>query len=100
MKETRDLYQVLGVAKTAPLPEIKQAHRDLVRKYHPDHNPSLEAREIFRQGQKAYEILADPVKRQEYDYGRKSAVTDKPKKFLSELWAGIFSQGLVSPEKR
>jgi molecular chaperone DnaJ len=69
-------------------------------KYHPDHNPALEAREIFEQVQKAYEILADPVKRQEYDYGRKSAVTDKPQTFLTELWEGIFSQGLVNLDRR
>lgn len=100
MTDTRDLYQVLGVAKTASLPEIKKAHRTLAFKYHPDHNPSLEARAIFEQVQKAYEILSDPVKRQEYDVGRKSAVTDKPKKFLNELREEKFNQGLASPEER
>jgi molecular chaperone DnaJ len=32
----RDYYEVLGVAKTAQLDEIKKAYRKLVFLYHPD----------------------------------------------------------------
>jgi DnaJ like chaperone protein len=31
-----DAYAVLGVSRTAPGPEIKQAYRRLVREHHPD----------------------------------------------------------------
>ena len=37
-QEKRDLYEILGVSKTASQDEIKAAHRKLVKKYHPDLN--------------------------------------------------------------
>ena len=53
-----DPYQVLGIAPDATQREVKQAHRLLVMKYHPDHNPDKpEAEERFKQIQWAYECL-------------------------------------------
>ena len=69
MAETkRDLYEVLGVSKTAGAEDIKKAYRKLARKYHPDLNrndPSAERR--FKEVQEAYDILTDGKKRQAYD---------------------------------
>ena len=31
-------YKTLGISETATLSEIKNAHRNLVKKYHPDYN--------------------------------------------------------------
>ena len=36
MANKRDFYEVLGVEKTATDEELKKAHRDMVKKYHPD----------------------------------------------------------------
>jgi len=35
----KDLYNILGVAKTASQDDIKKAFRKLAMKYHPDRNP-------------------------------------------------------------
>lgn len=64
----RDLYEVLGVPKTAAAGDIKKAHRKLVRKHHPDANPGdSEAEERFKEVQSAYDVLSDPKKRKQYD---------------------------------
>ncbi|TWT83917.1 Chaperone protein DnaJ [Planctomycetes bacterium CA13] len=68
---TEDLYQVLGVSRTATNDEIKKAHRRLALKFHPDKNPDNdEAREKFKRVQEAYDVLSDEDKRAAYDrYG-------------------------------
>jgi molecular chaperone DnaJ len=66
-----DYYNTLGVARDAPLDEIRKSYRKLARKYHPDLNPGDKAaEERFKKVQEAYDILSDPKKRQMYDqYG-------------------------------
>src|SRR6266704_1208633 len=64
----KNLYDVLGVAKTASADEIKKAYRKLARQYHPDKNPGdKEAEERFKEVQTAYDVLSDPEKRKQYD---------------------------------
>jgi curved DNA-binding protein CbpA len=65
---TKDLYKVLGLPRGASQEDIRKAHRKLVRQYHPDANPEdPQAEERFKEVQRAYEVLSNPEKRQEYD---------------------------------
>jgi molecular chaperone DnaJ len=68
----RDFYEVLGVARTASVDEIKSAYRKAALKWHPDRNPQNkhEAEVKFRESTEAYSVLSDAQKRQVYDtYG-------------------------------
>lgn len=72
---SKDLYQILGVSKSASKDELKKAYRKLAMKYHPDRNPDdKEAEAKFKEAKEAYEILNDEQKRQMYDqYGYDAA---------------------------
>ena len=64
----KNLYDILGVAKTATEAEIKSQYRKLARKYHPDLNKDdKSAAEKFKDISAAYDILGDKDKRQKYD---------------------------------
>jgi DnaJ-class molecular chaperone len=67
----KDYYSILGVNRTATDKEIKQAYRQLARKYHPDVNPGDKSAESrFKEINVAYEVLSDSQKRKKYDaYG-------------------------------
>lgn len=64
----KNLYDVLGVSKSAGESEIKSAYRKLARKYHPDLNKDdKNAAEKFKEVSCAYDILGDKDKRRKYD---------------------------------
>src|SRR5438270_8571740 len=69
--EKRDYYEVLGIARTAAVDDIKKAYRKLAIKYHPDKNPGdSDAEEKFKEAAEAYGVLSDDEKRARYDrYG-------------------------------
>jgi molecular chaperone DnaJ len=64
IKTMQDLYQILGVNKNATDEEIKQAYRKLAMKHHPDRGGDEKR---FQEIKNAYEVLSDPVRRQQHD---------------------------------
>ena len=60
----RDLYEVLGVDRSANGGDLKKAYRTLAQKFHPDKNPDdKDAEEKFKEVSNAYSILSDDDQR-------------------------------------
>ncbi len=58
---------MLGLKTDAQEKDIKTAYFKLAKKYHPDLNPSADARDKFEKVSKAYEVLSDTLKKDAYD---------------------------------
>jgi curved DNA-binding protein len=64
----RDLYEILGVPRTASPDELKKAYRRLAKQHHPDVNPGNKAaEEKFKEVTAAFDVLSDPKRRKLYD---------------------------------
>ncbi len=66
----KDHYQILNISPTASAEDVKKSFRKLALKYHPDKNQgnSRVSTVQFEAIKEAYDILIDPVKRQQYNY--------------------------------
>ena len=60
-------YAALGVKFGAEAEEMKKAYRRQSLKYHPDRNPSEEAKSSFQLVNNAWSCLSEPARRLEYD---------------------------------
>ena len=61
-----NLYQVLGLEKSASADDIKRAYKKLAVQNHPDKGGDEKK---FQEISNAYDVLSDPKKKQEYDSG-------------------------------
>lgn len=91
--EQINYFDVLGIDLKSTTGEIKKAYRKLALKYHPDHNSSKAGRRIFSRITKAYKVLIDPVRKDEYIKGQSLNVTDTPWVMLEKYWEIICDIG-------
>lgn len=68
MSDLPNHYAVLGLSRRCTLNEIRDAYRLLAKLHHPDRNGgSAESVTRTQELNAAYETLADPDRRREYD---------------------------------
>src|SRR5687767_6758089 len=65
--EEDNLYEILGVPRTADQADIQAAFKKKARELHPDVNKAPDAEENFKRLNAAYAILKDEGKRARYD---------------------------------
>jgi curved DNA-binding protein CbpA len=94
-----DLYEALGVAKDASPEEIKAAHRQAVKRTHPDAGGAPDA---FARVQHAYGILSDQRRRRRYDETGAEQDTKDPEAIIRAMAmstvAGKLNQLCTTPE--
>lgn len=68
MNRKSDYYSILGVLPSADADVIRAAYRALAKKYHPDtgRDAASDSR-LFIEITEAYEVLSDPIRREQYD---------------------------------
>lgn len=91
-----NLYEILGVSKTADADAIRKAYRKLAREHHPDVNPGdKKAEDTFKRVAAAYDVLGDDKKKKAYDEFGEAALAggfDADKARSYQQWQGARDQ--------
>jgi molecular chaperone DnaJ len=67
MPTNRDYYEILGVPRSADPDAVRNAYRNLAKRYHPDVNKEDGSEERFKEINEAYGVLSDDQRRAAYD---------------------------------
>lgn len=80
-------YSVLDVDKKSSQDDIKRAYRRLAMKHHPDRGGNSEK---FAQINQAYDVLKDPVRRNQYD-NPQSSTSSGPNQDMHDIFNSFFN---------
>ena len=75
--DPKGYYACLGVEPWATADQIRAAYHRGARLYHPDHNPSPQAKARFQAINEAYRALSNPTTRRAYDRSRWGATAGR-----------------------
>ncbi len=75
--DPKGYYACLGVEPWATADQIRTAFHRCAKLYHPDHNPSPQAKARFQAINEAYRTLGNPQQRAAYDNARRAGAPDK-----------------------
>ncbi len=67
MPTPRDYYEILEIPRDADPDAIRNAYRNLAKRFHPDKNKDPKAEEQFKEINEAYSVLSDDQRRAAYD---------------------------------
>ncbi len=98
MELAQDYYTILGVAPDAPAEDLRSAYRIAARRFHPDVNNAPGAALIFRDINKAYELLSDRQRRREYDSQLNAQVDQASNLEISVQYSRLHLQPLDEPQ--
>jgi curved DNA-binding protein CbpA len=74
VEHLKNYYEILGLTPEASPEDIHKTYIKLAKQYHPDHNDNLDDRRMIELNQ-IYEVLSNPIKKQEYDVRFKTTNT-------------------------
>lgn len=89
-------YETLGVGRKATPEEVKKAYRKKAQRAHPDRNPGSDGKE-FHAIQRAYEVLSDEKRRDQYDRTGEDGALPDPHQVALQTIAQAFIQMASHP---
>jgi WD40 repeat protein len=70
-------YQVLRINRRSTATQVREAYHRLAREYHPDINTAKDAHERMAAINVAFEVLSDPLRREQYDSSLGYSATER-----------------------
>lgn len=87
----RNLYEILGLEKTASAEEVKEAYRRAVKAVHPDKGGNADA---FREVQTAFTVLSDADSRRVYDESGDAEQAATGRSQIETILASVFAAAI------